>query len=165
MEIKLRGLGEGEHSYSISEPASVYGLDSKQFLEDLDSNVFINVQGKNYYIKVNSNTNARLTCDRCMGSYDRQCAVETILIYTEDPSLNPDGQQDDLCFLAADMDTADLSDEIRQNIIVNLPMKLLCGDSCKGLCSNCGTNLNEKQCDCKQSIEDPRWEALKKLQF
>ena len=165
MKIKLRGLGEGEHSYSVSEPVSEYGLDTEQFVEDLDSNIIVDVQGKNYYITVNTNTKARFKCDRCLGNYDLQCSVETKLIYTEDPSLDPDNQHDDLCLLTGDTDTADLSDEIRQNIMLSLPMKLLCGESCKGLCSNCGTNLNEKQCDCKQSTEDPRWEALKKLQL
>ena len=165
MEIKLLGLGEGEHSFSISEPVSVYGLDSSQFFEDLDSNVFIDVQGINYYITINTNTNARLTCDRCLKNYDHRCSVETKLIYTEDPSLAPDNLQDGLCLLPANTDTADLTDDIRQNIILNLPMKLLCRESCKGLCTNCGANLNEKQCDCKHTAEDPRWEALKKLQF
>ena len=79
--------------------------------------------------------------------------------------MDPDNQQDDLCLLPANKDTADLSDDIRQNIMLNLPMKLLCDKSCKGLCSNCGSNLNEKQCDCKNSTDDPRWEALKKLQI
>jgi len=165
MKIKLRGLREGEHSYSISEPASVYGLDSDQFFEELDSNVFVDVQGKNYYITVNTEANTRLICDRCLESYDRKCSAETKLMYTEDPALAPDNQQDDLCLLPSDTDTADLSEDIRQNIMLNLPMKLICGESCTGLCSQCGADLNKKQCGCKQTTEDPRWEALKKLQL
>ena len=75
MEIKLRGLGEGEHSFSISEPVSVYGLDYNKFIEDLDSSGFIDVQGKNYYITINTNTNIKFTCDRCLGRYEKQSAV------------------------------------------------------------------------------------------
>ena len=44
-----------------------------------------------------------------------------------------------------------------------LPMKPLCREACKGLCPNCGTNLNEATCDCQVRWEDPRLAALKAL--
>ena len=42
-------------------------------------------------------------------------------------------------------------------------MKPLCKDDCKGLCANCGTNLNKATCDCSPQWEDPRLAALKAL--
>jgi len=44
----------------------------------------------------------------------------------------------------------DLSPEIREEIIVGMPMKPLCKPGCKGLCPKCGHNLNESNCGCKQ---------------
>ena len=46
-----------------------------------------------------------------------------------------------------------------EDIFLFLPSKYLCSDDCKGMCSMCGTNLNEKSCECKKEI-DPRWAAL-----
>lgn len=43
----------------------------------------------------------------------------------------------------------DISDDIRQEIILDYPIKPLCKNSCKGLCVKCGKNLNEGPCDCK----------------
>jgi hypothetical protein len=44
-----------------------------------------------------------------------------------------------------------------------LPMKPLCRVDCKGLCPNCGTNLNDTTCDCEIRWEDPRLAGLKAL--
>lgn len=50
---------------------------------------------------------------------------------------------------------------LKDNIILNLPMKQLCSEKCKGLCHRCGTNLNERNCDCKEDFINPKLEVLK----
>lgn len=49
---------------------------------------------------------------------------------------------------------------IKDEIIVALPMSLLCSDECKGICMHCGTNLNENSCDCDKIELDPRMSAI-----
>jgi uncharacterized protein len=44
----------------------------------------------------------------------------------------------------------DLTDDIREEVILDLPIKLLCQENCKGLCPNCGANRNKEKCQCKQ---------------
>lgn len=51
----------------------------------------------------------------------------------------------------------DISDMLRQEIILHLPLIPVCSDSCKGICPTCGQNLNEKQCDCPHE-EEPEGE-------
>lgn len=51
---------------------------------------------------------------------------------------------------------------LAEQIFLELPMKVLCAEDCKGLCVQCGANLNETQCDCEAQV-DPRWAALKGL--
>lgn len=165
MEVKLRGLKQGEHTFSVSEPAKKYELDNERFLEKLDLKIFIDVQGKNYYITITTNTKVTFTCDRCLDDFMQSFEVKTKLIYTENPSLDPEHQQDDMHYLSPGQDTADLTDDIRQNILLNLPMKIVCKDSCKGLCSACGANLNVERCKCSKTIIDHRWDELKKLQI
>ena len=56
----------------------------------------------------------------------------------------------------------DIGKVFNDNIILNLPMKILCSDDCKGLCIKCGANLNKEQCGCKKDDIEPRLEDLNK---
>lgn len=58
--------------------------------------------------------------------------------------------------------TVDIDKPLMDNIILALPMKIICSEDCKGLCITCGTNLNLKNCNCDESkIVDPRMDILK----
>lgn len=54
----------------------------------------------------------------------------------------------------------DLTEFLRQNMIINLPLMPLCSLDCKGLCPICGKNLNEGECQCDKKKVDPRWQKL-----
>ena len=55
--------------------------------------------------------------------------------------------------------TIDLTEAVRQYVIISLPMKPLCRQNCAGLCFTCGVNLNDTPCDCPTST-DSRWSPL-----
>jgi uncharacterized protein len=57
----------------------------------------------------------------------------------------------------------DLDPVIREQILLALPGYPVCQESCKGLCSVCGANLNERECGCDRHVPDPRWAGLEKL--
>ena len=57
----------------------------------------------------------------------------------------------------------DLSELIREQVYLVLPMKPLCREDCRGLCPHCGTNLNAGTCECAAAWEDPRLAPLKLL--
>ena len=57
----------------------------------------------------------------------------------------------------------DLSEDVRQTVLLSVPLKLLCTENCKGLCPLCGRNLNSGTCTCTQGAVDTRWEQLIKL--
>jgi len=59
--------------------------------------------------------------------------------------------------------TIDLTDELRQCILLELPMKPLCRPDCAGLCPRCGADLNQGPCTCKPEAADDPWAALGKL--
>jgi uncharacterized protein len=54
-----------------------------------------------------------------------------------------------------------LEDVLREQVLLALPLKVTCREECKGLCPQCGKNLNQEQCSCSTEMEDPRWAALK----
>jgi len=55
----------------------------------------------------------------------------------------------------------ELADAVREQIALWLPMRGLCRDDCKGVCSQCGVNKNEAECDCSESMLDSRWDSLR----
>ena len=52
---------------------------------------------------------------------------------------------------------------VKNNIVVELPIRFLCNDDCKGICSICGADLNITECNCKHEQFDERFAVLKKL--
>ena len=58
----------------------------------------------------------------------------------------------------------DLRPAVRETWLLSVPQYVQCSEDCKGLCPNCGTNLNESSCNCSTTETDPRWDALRKLQ-
>jgi uncharacterized protein len=56
-----------------------------------------------------------------------------------------------------------LEDVLKEQILLALPVKQICQNSCKGLCPHCGKNLNVESCDCVASMPDPRWSALEDI--
>lgn len=59
----------------------------------------------------------------------------------------------------------DLEPIVREQVQLALPMNAVCREDCKGLCAQCGQNLNEKQCDCAAKFVDPRFAALKNIKL
>ena len=56
-----------------------------------------------------------------------------------------------------------LEDVLREQVLLAVPLKVICRENCKGLCPHCGKNLNLEQCNCAEPLEDPRWSALKDI--
>lgn len=71
--------------------------------------------------------------------------------------------EDDLTTAFYREGTLDLTDLMREQFQLALPMKPLCAPSCRGLCSTCGANLNRTVCGCNPVWEDPRLAPLKSL--
>ena len=70
------------------------------------------------------------------------------------------GKDEEEFIVCAD-DTLDLAPLVTEDILLELPTRILCREDCKGLCPKCGTNLNESTCDCNQDAEvDSRLSVL-----
>lgn len=57
----------------------------------------------------------------------------------------------------------DITEAVRQSVIVALPMKPLCRQGCAGICPDCGVNRNEARCICQSAKVNPRRQALMRL--
>lgn len=59
----------------------------------------------------------------------------------------------------------DITEPVREEVLMSLPSKPLCRDDCKGLCPQCGQDLNAKECGCKKSRQNISFNDLDKLKF
>ena len=67
------------------------------------------------------------------------------------------------CFTIDEHYVIDLTEAVRQYMVLTVPMKPLCGENCAGLCPHCGHNLNQGPCDCLSKEIDCRWSDLSKV--
>ena len=67
------------------------------------------------------------------------------------------------CAVAGSPYLIDIDELIMTDVTLEIPFQLLCREDCKGLCPVCGSDLNEKTCNCTQKQIDPRLEKLKML--
>jgi uncharacterized protein len=59
----------------------------------------------------------------------------------------------------------DLDPIVREQIVLAVPGYPVCSEGCKGLCTVCGANLNERDCGCDRHVPDPRWAGLKNVKL
>lgn len=107
----------------------------------------------------------RCSCKRCLGQFDRALAVEVGEEFATE-STDRDIEtvdRDEPEAAAISHYVLDVSDLVRQQIAVNAPMAPICRSDCRGLCPQCGGNLNEGPCDCGPQPPDSRWEKLRDL--
>jgi uncharacterized protein len=108
----------------------------------------------------------RAECHRCLVPFAMPVDTTfTFILNRGDPSPPPEGvEEDDVVTIPVTGEsTYDLYPRVREAIILEIPIKLLCREDCRGVCTKCGADLNDGECGCNPGIGDPRWGALKKF--
>jgi uncharacterized protein len=113
-------------------------------------------------------TRLELPCSRCLEPFEVPVDARFELRYVPQAHAVAGGEEreireDDLTTAYYREGTLDVIEMLREQFQLALPMKPLCADSCRGLCPECGTNLNRGECGCKPVWEDPRLAPLKSL--
>ena len=112
-------------------------------------------------------TELELSCSRCLEPFRLPVDATFDQRYLPQGQLDADGEvevgDDDLEASYYRDEQIDLDELLREQFYLALPMKPLCQEACKGLCIQCGTNLNMGTCDCGTAWEDPRLATLKNL--
>ncbi len=88
----------------------------------------------------------RVCCDRCLAEFVRDYSYEFSHVLVRSLENDDDGYGE---YVVTETDELDMDELAITDCLLELPSKLLCKEDCKGLCPVCGTNLNEKQCNCK----------------
>lgn len=108
-----------------------------------------------------------LQCSRCLKDFKLTMTIPFDVVYNPVDELKNEERyelkQDELDMGFYSGDELDISELIKEQIILNIPMKPLCNELCKGICLKCGADLNYDKCSCGEKEIDPRLEILQKF--
>ncbi len=101
-------------------------------------------------------------CRRCLVELNSPFDTELTLVFVPADELGEEPAGDGYP-LEASARELDLRGPIREELVLTVPSYAFCKEDCQGLCSRCGTNLNEKNCRCSGEDADSRWDVLRAL--
>jgi uncharacterized protein len=103
-----------------------------------------------------------LECRRCLRPVVQELDDELTLVFVSGATGEDTDEGDAFVFDPSNR-ALDLSDAVREEVILAVSPYVVCDPDCRGLCPRCGANLNEGPCDCAAEEVDSRWEALRAL--
>ena len=164
MKIELFSLKEGKNAFHFEEDSAVLELPKElatQGVVQVDGTV--RKQGTRLFLKAVARMTLDAECSRCLEPFHVPLTVPIEIYYTIGADKTDHRKESELIHITNGDQNIDLLGQVRESILLGIPIKPLCGEDCKGLCLQCGTNLNEETCDCVARPPDPRWAALEAL--
>ena len=150
-----------EHQYKVGE----LDLSGHEFTLATPPLVGGQVDRVGVDIRVRGQLQAQLLapCDRCLTDVPFVVDAPFDLFYAPDDAsakgTEAELQERDLGIAFYEGDEIDLDELVREQLALSLPTRVLCREDCRGLCDQCGADLNRETCDCEKPI-DPRWQVL-----
>jgi len=189
VRIDIRDLKHsvGDHrTESFSEPVGALSLgdDEVRFPEPAQVKADLFNTGDGILADVDVKAEAELDCSRCLKTFRVPLKVhfrEEFRPESAAPAVaegpkpqsprqqraraeeEPEEEESGEIYSTYTGDEIDLSQSVEENLFLNLPMKPLCRPDCKGLCPQCGHDLNEGPCTCEEPVTDPRLAGLREL--
>lgn len=112
-------------------------------------------------------TSLEVLCARCLEPVLTDVSNHYDLLYRPEGS---DSGKEELSVTAAEAEISyypgsglELADVLQEQVLLAVPLKIVCKPDCKGLCPSCGCNRNLETCDCAAKSEDPRWSGLQDI--
>jgi uncharacterized protein len=123
--------------------------------------------GKKVLVEGSVKIAVSLACSRCLKAVSYPVDADFREEYNPAEDVEKEDEQElaerelDLSYYSDD--ELDIAELIREQVLLAVPMKPLCGDECKGICPTCGKDLNEGPCGCRTEETDPRLAPLSKF--
>ncbi|VYT75150.1 DUF177 domain-containing protein [Clostridium tertium] len=109
-------------------------------------------------LRASIKTKLNLNCSRCLEAFIYPIDIEIEERFTNNKELQNDEE-----IIFVDSNVLDVTEIVENVIISTLPIKRLCTDNCRGLCYQCGKNLNQGSCNCITNDVDLRLAKLQEL--
>ncbi len=147
-----------------------FGLSSVAFGSDLYEVVqaepfelvFTGLGGRKCSMKGDSSLVLRTPCARCLEPVTFSCELhfDQELTPDQDGAAQDADQEKEPYLNGCELDVDQL---VCNELILSLPMRVLCREDCKGICNRCGTNLNLRTCTCDTGPFDPRMSVFQEI--
>ena len=167
MRIELEKLEEKGNSFEhVYEPEEIV-LDEEhaRLIAPPEVRGRASRSGREVRLRGKLTARAEVDCDRCLKSVEIPIETDFDVTYVpaEDYAAAEEAalQEEDLSLSVFDGETIDLDELVREQVLLAMPSRALCGEDCKGLCPVCGQDRNQNPCDCHSQEIDPRWAGLK----
>jgi uncharacterized protein len=151
------------------EPASLPAADTDTFRVAAPVHLAFDIfkDGAQFRLVGRAGSSLTLPCSRCLDDIALPVDLPFDLLYLPHQANVGEGEveveDDDLTTAFYRDQKIDLGQLVLEQFYLSVPMKPLCRESCRGLCPQCGTNLNTASCSCVRQWTDPRLEGLKAL--
>jgi uncharacterized protein len=164
--MKINVLEIPDYGLEVDEEERLE-TDTSDIVKEIKYKLKINKLKDDVFIKGKVDAGLSLQCGRCLKGFEDAISIKLDLAFKPTKSL----KGDEKCELSVgELETGfyaenefDLTEITKEQVMLNTPMKPLCRESCKGICPVCGTDLNEKTCECSKKQADHRFQALEKL--
>jgi uncharacterized protein len=160
MKIQIAGLSEGIHNFRFREPVAEVGL-GEEFHGEVTVDAKLEKSGRQLFLKADVQATGDFSCDRCTAPFSLPLQVVFQMYYVWDPREAEVLDRYEVQVIPMGLPVIDLADDVRQTLVLAVPLKLLCTAECKGLCARCGADLNKESCTCPPEGMDARWENLR----
>lgn len=136
MRIEVDKIKEEEIELTEDVDAGKWDLSSfdVKFIGKIHLRCLVSRIGKEIVVNAEVTTNREIVCSRCLAEANQTVKQDFKLFL----NMNDLGN-----FLELDR-------PLREEVLLNFPMKVLCSSDCKGLCPHCNANLNTEKCKCKE---------------
>lgn len=160
--LKLEPL-HVRHTYGLTDLP--LGRDDTAVEEPVVADFTLTHKDRDLRFQGSVKTRVKCQCARCLREFSRPVDTHFTLFYLPHPEVADEEEEielkyEDLNIGFYDGIRFDVDVMIAEQIDLDIPMKLICEESCKGLCANCGADLNMGKCRCEDSNADPRLAVL-----
>jgi uncharacterized protein len=150
--LKVRGLAQGENSISLSFDASL--LDFTAFSGKGTLIGTLKRSGDRLDMHAEVFAEGEFECTRCADNFHERISTPLRLQFVP-PSLAQEEEDPNVhAYDPVGASEIDILPDIRDALVLAIPMKHLCRTDCKGLCPVCGKNWNREECSCSESEEE-----------
>jgi uncharacterized protein len=177
MRLELSHIRQPETEFKkVFQPAEVQSKDEEyRITAPVALQMVIHKDHDRFRLVGTVTTELELACSRCLEPYRMPIDREFDLRYLPSGAAAQAGdagdredesdevEDDDVAITFYRDEHIDLTELLREQFYLALPMKPLCREDCQGICPQCGSNRNSAPCDCQPQWEDPRLAGLKTL--
>ena len=164
MRIAFDDIPQGVSTLESKCGAEEIGLEAEgvSFIDPIIARLKLFRQGDEVFVEADLSVAMELECARCL------CPIHRVLEGALENQYQPLPKEardilDDIGIGYYVGEYIDLSDDVRESLLLEVPARVLCSENCEGLCSHCGQNLNEEKCNCCSKPEEVRTSKFAEL--